>query len=85
MSKITRHPAKLFDHRALTRDSSANRFGPVIFNDSSRIVGSVRGDEMRKELAAHCTARPRLKRDFDLFGPFMMGTGSRHAQKALKF
>jgi hypothetical protein len=40
---------------------------------------------MTKKLAARCTARPRLKRDFDLFGPFMMGTGSRDAQKALKF
>ena len=42
-------------------------------------------DEMRNELPARCKARPRLKRDFDLFGRFMMGAGSRHAQKALKF
>jgi hypothetical protein len=32
-------PAKLFDPRALTRESSANRFGPVIFSHSEVILG----------------------------------------------
>jgi hypothetical protein len=40
---------------------------------------------MTKKVAACWAARPRLKRDSDLFGLFMMGTGSRDAQKALKF